>query len=203
MQVCIPCVANEFSPTVPVPTFIADSLEPYGVYHVQPLCAVACIDVFACINSPKQWQSYHCLDTQKYCTHWLVGLGVGGAALAGDPNFPQGKGQCNTKKATATTWFIKNKTKRLSSLSHIFQYKTIICESCYQWSLLCLKVKVCCCDGFSSGLNFVPPGHLGTVYLPFSLRTGQEDSYRGYTDSLDTAVEGKQTVNVMICWLRK
>ena len=44
----------------------------------------------------------------------------------------------------------------------------------------------------------MPPGHLGTVYLPFSLMTGQEDSYRGYTDSLDTAVEGKQTVNVMI-----
>ena len=37
----------------------------------------------------------------------------------------------------------------------------------------------------------MPPGQQGTVYLPFSLETGKEDSYKGYTDSLQRAVAGK------------
>lgn len=53
------------------------------------------------------------------------------------------------------------------------------------------KVTVVVC--FSLGLNFVPCGHHDTVYLPFSVGTGKENSYRSYTDSIDKALEGKQT----------
>ena len=36
---------------------------------VQPLWTIACISICAHVKNPKQWQPYHCLDTQKCCTH--------------------------------------------------------------------------------------------------------------------------------------
>ena len=49
-------------------TFGADSL----MVSTQPLCPIACINISAHIKNPKHRQPYHCLDTWKYCTHWLV-----------------------------------------------------------------------------------------------------------------------------------
>ena len=37
---------------------------------VQPPIAIACINIWAHVTNPKQWQPYHCLDTGKYHTHW-------------------------------------------------------------------------------------------------------------------------------------
>ena len=34
---------------------------------VQPLCAIACINICAHFKKPKQWQLYYCWDTRKYC----------------------------------------------------------------------------------------------------------------------------------------
>ena len=47
-------------------TFIAESLT----ISVQPGCAITCIDICAHVKNPKRWQSYRCLDTRKYSTHW-------------------------------------------------------------------------------------------------------------------------------------
>ena len=43
----------------------ADSL----MGSAQPPCAIACINICAHVKNLKHWQPYHCLDTQKYCTH--------------------------------------------------------------------------------------------------------------------------------------
>ena len=39
-----------------------------------PPCAIACIKICMHIKNPKHWQPclYHCLDPQKYCTHWYA-----------------------------------------------------------------------------------------------------------------------------------
>ncbi|KAL8585799.1 hypothetical protein ACOMHN_037362 [Nucella lapillus] len=47
-----------------------------------------------------------------------------------------------------------------------------------------------------TGLSFRPSGHLGTVFLPFSLQTGKEDTYLDYTNQLDTAVEPYKTIHL-------
>ena len=42
---------------------------------VQPPCAIASINIYAHVKNPKHWQPYHCLDTQKCCTHrevWVM-----------------------------------------------------------------------------------------------------------------------------------
>ena len=53
----------------PESTFSANSLT----VSIQPLCAIACINIHTHIKNHKRWQPYHCLDTQKHCT--LIGMG--------------------------------------------------------------------------------------------------------------------------------
>ena len=36
---------------------------------VQPSCAIACTNICEHVKNPQSWQPYHCLDTQKCCTH--------------------------------------------------------------------------------------------------------------------------------------
>ena len=56
-QVRFPGAAKDFS--LPESTFRADSVT----VPVQPLCAIACINICAHIKDPKHWQPYLCLDT--------------------------------------------------------------------------------------------------------------------------------------------
>ena len=49
----------------PESTFSAD----YVMVFVQPLCAIACINICVHTENPKPWQPYHCLDTQGNTTH--------------------------------------------------------------------------------------------------------------------------------------
>ena len=58
---------------LPQSTFSADSLT----VSVQPL-AIACVVICAHVTNSKHRQLYHCLDRQKYCTHFIE---MGGAAL--------------------------------------------------------------------------------------------------------------------------
>ena len=43
----------------------ADSLT----VSLQPLCAIACIDIHAHVKNTRHWQPCHCLDTRKCHTH--------------------------------------------------------------------------------------------------------------------------------------
>ena len=62
MQFQLPGVARDFSAKVNF------QCRRFMVF-VQPPCAIEYINVCAHIKNPKLWQSYHCLDTQKYSTH--------------------------------------------------------------------------------------------------------------------------------------
>ena len=53
---------------------------------VQPLYAIARINICAHLKNLKHWQPYHCSDTQKSCTHWQVG--TGSTALAAAVPYP-------------------------------------------------------------------------------------------------------------------
>ena len=48
------------------------SNEDSFTVSIQPLRAIAWINICAHIKNPKHWQPYPCLDTQKYCTHIQV-----------------------------------------------------------------------------------------------------------------------------------
>ena len=67
MQVQVHGVARFFSPES---TFSADSSLTVSI---QPLCAIAYINICARIKNPKQWQPHHCLDTE--ILHTLIGMG--------------------------------------------------------------------------------------------------------------------------------
>ena len=51
---------------LPESAFSADSL----MVSAQPPRAIAYINICAHVKNPTHWQSYHCLNTGKYCTHW-------------------------------------------------------------------------------------------------------------------------------------
>ena len=36
---------------------------------VRPLCAFACVNIYAHVKNPKHWQPHHCLDAQRYDKH--------------------------------------------------------------------------------------------------------------------------------------
>ena len=65
MQVQFPGVTKDFSHRV---NFQAES---YSV-HADPVCNTLHASTSVAMFNPTQWQwqLYHCLDTQKYCTHW-------------------------------------------------------------------------------------------------------------------------------------
>ena len=46
------------------------SVQAVSAVSIQPVCAITCINICVQSEDPKHWQLYHCLDTQKYCTHW-------------------------------------------------------------------------------------------------------------------------------------
>ena len=52
---------------LPGSPFSADSFSLMVV--VQPQGTVTCISISVQVTNPKQWQPYHCLDSQKYSTH--------------------------------------------------------------------------------------------------------------------------------------
>ena len=68
-QVRFPSAASHF---LPESTFSAGSL----VVSVQPLCAIACINICVHIKGPNHWPPDLCLDTWKYCTHCLECLAL-------------------------------------------------------------------------------------------------------------------------------
>ncbi|XP_076445383.1 sodium/potassium-transporting ATPase subunit beta-like [Babylonia areolata] len=48
----------------------------------------------------------------------------------------------------------------------------------------------------TTGLNFRPVGQQGTVFLPFSVQEGKNDSYLDYIKQLDAALEPYKTVHI-------